>query len=69
MHQPLQAPRFSTMKRTRAALLALALAFPMIAASAGDDALRIFCIAIGPSHPLYDILGCPAIVHPPDPEG
>lgn len=49
-------------------LVATALAAILVAAS-GDDILRAVCVALGPSHPLYDILGCPLIVNPGDPEG
>lgn len=53
------------MKRTRAALIALFTAAMLIVATnayADDDWLYLFCIAMGPEYPLYDILGCPDIV-------
>lgn len=67
MHQR-QRVQTRTRQIVSRALVAVALA-GILVASAGDDILRLTCIALGPSNPLYDILGCPLIVHPGDPEG
>lgn len=56
------------MKRLRAALVALLLAVPLVYALTADDILRAFCAGIGTEHPLYDLLGCPALMTP-DPQG
>lgn len=57
-----------TKRLTLAAIIAITFAFAIFA-SVGDDILRAVCAGLGPDHPLYDVMGCPAVAIPPSPEG